>query len=160
MTGSLGTLGLIAEVVLRTNPAPPVQRWVRGEHVDPRDLRDAVLRPGAVLWDGTSSWVLVEGHGADVDAEIARLATRAEITSVDGPPELPPYRWRLSPADSARADRLTEGEFVASIGVGTVWATTAPPAREPDPVAMQVTARMKQLFDPSGRLNPGRSSWT
>ena len=70
LTGSLGTLGLIAEVVLRTNPLPPVQRWLRAESVDPRDLRDVVLRPGAVLWDGTSSWILVEGHEADVDSEI------------------------------------------------------------------------------------------
>lgn len=160
MTGSLGTLGLIAEVVVRTNPTPPAQRWVRGEHVDPRDLRDTVLRPGAVLWDGTSSWVLVEGHEADVEAEIEKLATRAEIASADAPPELPPYRWRLSPADAAQADRLTGGDFVASIGVGTVWATTAQPPRDPDPVAMQIVSRMKQLFDPSGRLNPGRSSWT
>ena len=159
MTGSLGTLGLIAEVVLRTNPTPPTQRWVRGEQVDPRDLRDTVLRPGAVLWDGTSSWVLVEGHEADVDAEIDRLSTRCDITPVDGPPELPPYRWRLSPADASQADRLTDGDFVASIGVGTVWATTAQPAREPDPVSTQIASRMKQLFDPSGRLNPGRSSW-
>ena len=160
MVGSLGTLGLVAEVVLRTNPIPAVQRWVRGEHVDPRDLRDAVLRPGAVLWDGTSSWVLVEGHEVDVDAEIERLAGRAEITVVDAPPELPPYRWRLSPTEVSEADRLTDGDFVASIGVGTVWAATAPPAREADPVAVQIGERMKQLFDPAGRLNPGRSAWT
>ncbi len=160
MTGSLGTLGLIAEVVLRTNPTPPVQRWLRGEHVDPRDLHDAVLRPGAVLWDGANSWVLLEGHEADVDAEIERLEARAKITPASGPPELPPYRWRLSPADASQADRLTDGDFVASIGVGTVWATTAQPIRKPDPGAMQIATRMKQLFDPSGRLNPGRSSWT
>ena len=160
LTGSLGTLGLIAEVVLRTNPLPPVQRWLRAESVDPRDLRDVVLRPGAVLWDGTSSWILVEGHEADVDSEIERVATRADITSTDGPPELPPHRWRLSPSDASQADRFIDGSFVASIGVGTVWATTAQPVREPDPVAAQIVSRMKQLFDPSGRLNPGRSSWT
>ena len=74
IVGSLGTLGLIAEVVLRTNPLPPVQRWIRAERVAPRDIRDALLRPGAVLWDGTSSWALVEGHEVDVDAEVAREA--------------------------------------------------------------------------------------
>jgi len=160
MTGSLGTLGLLAEVVLRTNPAPPVQRWLRAESVDPRDLRDIVLRPGAVLWDGTSSWILVEGHAADVDAEIERLAARADITTTAGPPELPPHRWRLSPSDASQADQFVDGEFVASIGVGTVWATTAQPVRKPDPVAAQIADRMKQLFDPTGRLNPGRSTWT
>ena len=96
IVGSLGTLGLIAEVVLRTNPLPPVQRWIRAERVDPRDIRDALLRPGAVLWDGTSSWALVEGHEVDVDAEVDKLATLADIADVDGPPELPPHRWFLS----------------------------------------------------------------
>ena len=96
IVGSLGTLGLIAEVVLRTNPLPPVQRWIRAERVDPRDIRDALLRPGAVLWDGTSSWALVEGHEVDVDAEVDKLASLADIADVDGPPELPPHRWLLS----------------------------------------------------------------
>lgn len=160
MTGSLGTLGLIAEVVLRTNPRPVVQQWMRAEHVDPRDLRDTLLRPGAVLWDGTSSWALVEGHEIDVEAETDRLAALAEISPVTAPPELPPYRWRLSPADASRADRLVGGDFVANIGVGTVWATEAQPARELDPVAAQIAARMKHLFDPTSRLNPGRDAWT
>ena len=156
MVGSLGTLGLVAEVVLRTNPLPPVQQWVRAEKVDPRDLRDALLRPGAVLWDGTSSWALVEGHQVDVDADLERLGALAELTPVDGPPELPPYRWKLSPQGAAHVDTKTEGAFVASIGVGTVWADEAPAAVEPDPVAAQIAERAKQLFDPTGRLTPGR----
>ena len=157
MVGALGTLGLIAEVVLRTNPVPPVQRWLRGEHVDPRDLRDRLLRPGAVLWDGTSSWVLVEGHELDVDADIERLSSLAELHPADGPPELPPYRWTLSPSAVTQADRLIDGEFVASVGVGTAWASVAQPARDSDPVAAQIAQRTKRLFDPTGRLNPGRS---
>lgn len=156
IVGSLGTLGLVAEVVLRTNPLPPVQQWVRAEKVDPRDLRDALLRPGAVLWDGTSSWALVEGHQVDVDADLERLGALADLTPVDGPPELPPYRWKLSPQGAAHVDTMTEGAFVASIGVGTVWADEAPDPVEPDPVAAQIAERAKQLFDPTGRLNPGR----
>ncbi|MEO0493599.1 MAG: FAD-binding protein [Actinomycetota bacterium] len=158
IVGSLGTLGLVAEVVLRTNPLPPVQRWVRAEKVDPRDLRDALLRPGAVLWDGTSSWALVEGHEVDVDAEIEKLSALAELATVDGPPDLPPYRWRLSPQGAAHVDTMADGAFVASIGVGTVWADEAAPPHEPDPVATQVAERAKLLFDPRGRLNPGRTA--
>ena len=157
MVGSLGTLGLIAEVVIRTNPLPPVQRWVRAEKVDPRDLRDTLLRPGAVLWDGTSSWALVEGHEVDVDADLDRLRKITELTEVDGPPELPPYRWALSPTGAAHVDREVDGAFVASIGVGTVWAEQAPPAHDPDPVAIEIAERAKQLFDPTGRFNPGRT---
>ncbi|MEM8707049.1 MAG: FAD-binding protein, partial [Actinomycetota bacterium] len=148
MVGSLGTLGLIAEVVLRTNPLPPTQRWVRAEKVDPRDLRDTLLRPGAVLWDGTSSWALVEGHEVDVEAEIAKLSSLTDLTEVDGPPERPAYRWRLSPQGAAHVDTMTDGAFVASIGVGTVWVDEAPPAHEPDPVAAQIAERAKRLFDP------------
>ena len=156
IVGSLGTLGLIAEVVLRTNPLPPVQRWIRAERVDPRDIRDALLRPGAVLWDGTSSWALVEGHKVDVDAEVDKLASLADIADVDGPPELPPHRWLLSPQGAAHVDTMTDGAFIASIGVGTVWAGEPPEPTEPDPVADQIAERTKRLFDPSGRLNPGR----
>ncbi|HBH75500.1 MAG TPA: hypothetical protein DDY35_03445, partial [Acidimicrobiaceae bacterium] len=42
------------------------------------------------------------------------------------------------------------------IGVGTVWAKEPPKPTEPDPVAAQIAERTKRLFDPSGRLNPGR----
>ena len=157
MVGSLGTLGLIAEVVIRTNPRPAVQRWIRAEKVDPRDLRDTLLRPGAVLWDGSSSWALIEGHEADVETELDRLRKITSPTEVDGPPELPPYRWSLSPTGAAHVDRQIDGAFVASIGVGTVWADTAPPQREPDPVAVEIARRAKQLFDPTGRFNPGRT---
>lgn len=156
LVGSLGTLGLIAEVVIRTNPLPPVQRWIRAEKVDPRDLRDVLLRPGAVLWDGTSSWALVEGHEVDVAAECERLRAVADLVDVDGPPDLPPYRWNLSPTDAAHVDRDIDGSFIASIGVGTVWADQAQGSRDADPVAAQISQRAKDLFDPSGRLNPGR----
>lgn len=156
MVGSLGTLGLLAEVVLRTNPIPAVQRWVRAEKIDPRDLNDTLLRPGAVLWDGTSSWALIEGHEVDVDAELTRLDAITTLTVVDGPPPLPPHRWALSPNDAAHIDRELDGEFVASIGVGTVWADQPQPPRLPDPVAAQIAERAKVLFDPTSRLNPGR----
>ena len=85
------------------------------------------------------------------------LSSRAEIYPADGPPELPPYRWTLAPSEATQADRLIDGDFVANVGVGTVWASVAQPAREPDPVAAQIAQRMKQLFDPTGRLNPGRT---
>ena len=51
---------------------------------------------------------------------------------------------------------MTGGAFIASIGVGTVWAKEPPEPTEPDPVADQIAERTKRLFDPSGRLNPGR----
>jgi glycolate oxidase FAD binding subunit len=156
LVGSLGTLGLLCEVVLRTNPVPPVRLWLRSPDVDPFAVPDVVLRPGAVLWDGTTTWVLLEGHGPDVAAEADRLTAIGRFEDADGSPPLPPHRWSLSPASLRHASVARHGPFVASIGVGTVFAAD-PQIRPPlAPEALAVAARMKRLFDPTGRLNPGR----
>lgn len=154
LTGSLGTLGLVAEVVVRTNPVPAVRRWLEATEVDPSAVRDALLRPGAVLWDGTTTWALLEGYGPDLDAEAAVLSRLGRFREVDGPPELPPHRWSCRPGVAARFTGAAG--FVASVGVGTVWASTPAPRADPDPGAAGIAARVKQLFDPTGRLNPGR----
>ena len=160
MVGSLGTLGLIAEVVLRTNPSPTASQWLRAADVDPVAARAAVLGPSSVLWNGSSTWVLLEGHEQDLEDEIAALSSIGEFVETDGPPDLPPYRWSLPPADAAAFHRETSGDFVAAIGVGIVHADTAQPRREVDPGITVVAERMKTLFDPKGRLNPGRSPKT
>lgn len=157
MVGSLGTLGLIAEVVLRTNPAPPASRWLRAIDVDPVAARDALLRPSAVLWNGSSTWILLEGHQPDIEHEVDALSAVGDFADADGPPAMPPYRWSLPPSEAAALHRESVGDFVAAIGVGIVHADTAQPARSIDPVRATVTERMKALFDPAGRLNPGRS---
>jgi len=56
-------------------------------------------------------------------------------------------------------DRDALGDWVASIGVGTVWATNPQPAGEvPGPLGA-LAWRVKDGFDPTGRLAPGRSVW-
>ena len=156
MVGSLGSLGLFAEAVLRTNPIPQVGRWLAAARVDPTEVFDALLRPSAVLWDGTSTWVLLEGHLPDVEAEADALERLASFREVDGPPALPPHRWRLPPAAITTLDTAATGSFVASIGVGTTWAEHAQPPQRPDRTSLEIEDRMKALFDPAGRLNPGR----
>ncbi len=156
MTGSLGTLGLIAEVVLRTNPIPPTSLWLRSNDANPMVVRDALLRPSAVLWNGQSTWVHLEGHTVDVGHETSELNNLGNFAEVDGPPPLPPYRWSLTPAEVAMLDRDAIGGFVAIIGVGTVLADTVQPQRPFDPAARVITQRLKAIFDPTGRLNPGR----
>jgi FAD/FMN-containing dehydrogenase len=154
LVGSLGTLGLVAEVVLRTRPLPATERWLAGE-ADPFALVDRLHRPAAVLWDGTTTWVLLDGHPADVDSQ-ARLTGLAEV---DGPPPRPPFRWSLRPSAlpalaGGRADPA-DG-FVAEVGVGVVHRASPQPPRPVDPTVATLHRRVKDLFDPLGRLAPGR----
>jgi FAD/FMN-containing dehydrogenase len=156
ITGSLGTLGLLAETILRTNPVPPVSRWLTSTDADPFEAFDALLRPGGVFFDGATTTVLLEGHGVDVDAEHAVLDRIGTFTEASGLPELPTHRWSLSPTELRRIDRSATGAYVALVGVGTIFTERPQPARSVDSAAAVVMARMKERFDPSGRLNPGR----
>ncbi len=157
MAGSLGTLGLLAEVILRTNPIPPVRRWFVSESADPFVVRDAVQRPGAVLFDGTRTWVLLEGHSADVESSLRLLSAHGSYQEIAGPPTLPRYRWRLRPSEMTRLSGFDTGKYIASIGVGLVFAEHQQPPEALTPVVIALSKRVKDSFDPTGRLNPGRT---
>jgi hypothetical protein len=107
-------------------------------------------QPSSILWDGSTTWVLLEGHSSDVDAQ----ASTAGLPEVDGPPALP-SGGRVSMRPSAL--RTLTGTFVAEIGVGIVHTDDAPPAVELTPGVAELNRRVKTGFDPNGRLNPGRT---
>ena len=157
LVGSLGTLGLMAEVILRTNPTPDTSRWLKAEGADPFAVYDALLRPGAIMWDGSATWVLLEGHGVDVDAEQQRLTTHGSFAEVEGLPALPGHRWSLTPKDLRGANAETHGSFVASIGTGMLYSDQPAPQQEVARNVAEVSKRAKLFFDPTGRLNPGRN---
>jgi FAD/FMN-containing dehydrogenase len=150
MVGSLGTLGLLGEVVLRTRPLPATERWLAGK-ADPFAVVRRLHRPASVLWDGTTTWVLLDGHPSDVEAQ-ARLTG---LDDADGPPELPPHRWSLRPSD-LRTLPESGTTFVAQVGVGIAHCDHPQPARTVDPAVVALHHRIKATFDPSGRLAPGR----
>lgn len=163
LVGSLGTIGLIAEVILRTNPKPSVSRWFAADEVDPAVAFDALLAPSVVLTDGKNTWVNLEGHGPDVDHQHRALKAIGPFVEVDGAPPLPPHRWSLSPGDVVGLRRsdvdtggVDTGEFVAAVGLGLVFGQKRQPARALDPAVAAVAQRIKDQFDPTGRLNPGR----
>ncbi|NNE96108.1 MAG: FAD-binding protein [Acidimicrobiales bacterium] len=157
VVGSLGTLGALAEVILRTNPLPAVSRWFRSQ-ANPFDLYDQLLAPSCVLWDGSTTWILLEGYGPDVDAEAGRASEVGALTETEGPPDAPgPRRWSLPPGELRRFALDCSEPFLASIGVGTVLTTVVQDRGSSSPAVAAVHDRMKLLFDPSGRMNPGRN---
>ena len=100
MVGSLGTLGLLAEVILRTNPIPPASMWLAADGRRPvrRVRRAATFEFGAV---GRR-----DAHGCS-SRDTAPTSTPNAPCSVgsagsnpsSGPPVLPTQRWSLAPAE-------------------------------------------------------------
>ncbi|MEL6980807.1 MAG: hypothetical protein AAFO29_00115 [Actinomycetota bacterium] len=130
------------------------------------EVHEQLLAPAAILWDGTSTWVQLEGHEVDVAAQEAvldRLGSFTPADPVDGsdlPVALPRQRWSLAPASVPTIDPAATGSFVATVGLGLVFAERRQPPRTPDPSIVEVSNRLKQNFDPTGRLNPGRRPGT
>ncbi len=155
--GSLGLLGLLGEVVLRTRPLPRCRRWYHAPGARPASLRAALYRPLSLLWDGTDCWVQLEGHPDDVEAQVATAG--AVLVPVPGPPPLPPQRWSIDPASvEAALTGPPEGEVcVAEYGVGVLHRHQAPPPVVPDPAVGRLHQRLRAAFDPTGRFSPGRS---
>jgi glycolate oxidase FAD binding subunit len=153
--GSLGTLGIIGEVVLRTRPVPACERWLSGE-TDPFALLHRLHSPACILWDGTTTWLLLDGHPDDVDAQ-GRLAG---LQNAGGPPEslrALPHRWSMPPSQLVSLPSDGDGPFLAEIGVGVVHRTVAQPRPQLEPSLLELHRRMKSVFDPTGRLAPGRT---
>jgi glycolate oxidase FAD binding subunit len=150
LVGSRGTLGFLAETILRTRPLPTGERWFTSER-DPWELLGQLYRPTSVLWDGRSTWVLLDGHADDV----AQQVQAGDLKNADGPPELPRHRWSMPPSELPSLVRYEAGTFVAEIGVGIVHHEQPAPSTPPDPAVVALHARIKSEFDPSGRLNPG-----
>jgi glycolate oxidase FAD binding subunit len=186
LVGSLGTLGVITQVTLRTQPRPLESTWAVSS-ASPTELRAQLFRPSCLAWDGTRTHVLLEGHPDDIASQRAS----AGLEPVDEAPAWPtgPHRGRASVAPGAlaalapRLDAL-DCEWLAEGGVGTVhlaadaeeslataraaveaqsgWMLREAGAPGLDPFGarplpnLEVMTRIKDAFDPAGKLNPGR----
>ena len=150
LVGSHGTLGFLADVILRTRPLSGGEQWFSTER-DPWELLEELYRPSSMLWDGQTTWVLLDGDHADVVAQVRT----AGLQPAEGPPPLPPHRWSMPPSELGSLASESAGTFVAEIGVGIAHCDRPAPTRPVDPAVRALHGRIKSEFDPTGRLNPG-----
>lgn len=154
LVGSLGTLAVLAEVVLRTRPLPACERWFVAS-TGPAVVAE-LHKPAAALWDATTTWVLLDGHPDDV----AAAAAAHGLVPVDGGPAAAadglPHRWSLPVSELAGLPGDGHGPFVAQLGVGVVHRAEPQPPRPVSPAIRAIHQRLKARFDPTGRLAPGR----
>jgi FAD/FMN-containing dehydrogenase len=181
MVGSFGTLGVIAQATLRCRPRPPVARWFTAP-----EPPEHLYRPAAMLWDGRAVHVRCEGTPADVDAQTRALRPAEPPALPEGPNRgrisVAPASLRAvtSELDRVRPDRV---RWCAELRVGTVHiaADSAVALRSAREAAQSVGGwllreaggagvdgfgrpmpnhalmiRIKQAFDPAGKLAPGR----
>ena len=81
LVGAQGTLGFLSEVVLRCRPRPAQQVWLQCASADPFAVRTSLVSPGAVLWGGTYTYVLLEGTASEVRVGRQTLGGRWESST-------------------------------------------------------------------------------
>lgn len=131
-TGSLGTLGILVQVIVRTQPIAAASQWF-GSVRDPFDLVAAFPDAATIRWDGTETHILLEGHQADIDAQVHGVGLEPLPTAPDAKPSDGPHRARIS-VEPIRMSELADGlrgldaRWAAEFGVGTVHVSTEDPA--------------------------------
>ncbi len=149
LVGSHGTLGFLGDVILRTRPRAQHEQWFTTTD-DPESVVAQLYRPTSVLWDGTSTWVLLEGDRRDVETQ----ADNAKLGRADPPDDVPTGgRWSVAPSELPNL--IGTGRFIAEIGVGIVHHEHPQSPRPIDPPIAELHRRLKFEFDPEGRMNPG-----
>jgi hypothetical protein len=158
LVGSQGTLGFLSEVVLRCRPRPAQQVWLRCAEVDPFAVRTSLVSPGAVLWDGTCTYVLLEGTASEVRVGMQTLGTRWESSSAPALQGLGIRRALRNSTIRTMAGRLYADRFdarrsssMASVSAGVeLSAGLDPPVSTDSASALESkTTSTKQPGDPS-----------
>lgn len=174
LVGSFGTLGFLGEVVLRCSPQPAVNEWFVRDQARPGQGTksiDQIHAPGAVLTTESAEYVLLEGHAADVATDGKALKAEGFEECVAGP-ELMERRVGTRRGNEVAIGLASGLRFVACVGTGVLTVqdspsllSTAPAAaaltetaltNSITPTAAQLNRMVKNQFDPTGRMNPGR----
>jgi FAD/FMN-containing dehydrogenase len=157
LVGSMGTLAMIGEVVLRCQPAPEARLWMTAE-ADPWEVRRVLFRPSSILWDGTRTWVQIEGTSAEVTVEVRGLPGSGwdECAS----PMVPEGRSSIEPGVVRSLTTTAHGSgWLAELGTGTVHGLANPAQTTLPTYVRDMNRTVKDAFDPDGRCNPGVLPW-
>ena len=159
MVGALGTSGLLAEVILRTNPIRRrVSMWLASSGCRPvRRVRLALQRPVPCSGTARRTWFSSKATPPTSKPSARVLARLGSMGRDDRSPNFRLCAGRSRPAELRSVDSrcARHGSFVASIGVGRVRVEPNPARQLSSPVARSRRADEAD-FDPTGRLNPGR----
>jgi glycolate oxidase FAD binding subunit len=183
LVGSFGTLGVLVQLTLRCRPRAEAARWFRVDALNDANGAD-FYRAASLLYVGASTHVLLEGATADVDAQARGLLAVDGPALPSGPHRgrisVAP---NALPAVGRALDDLPGARWCAEIGVGTVhvagddgavvsgartiahahggWLLREAGATGIDGFGCQLPnaalmRRVKDAFDPAGKLAPGR----
>ena len=147
LVSSLGTLALMGVVTLRTRPKPEMGVWMEGQ-LSLKEIVSHCYRPASVLYDGSKILVFIEGYEKDVEKEKSSLE-KAGMTVLDGSIEVPPQQKGTFGKD------LKDGFMELQTGV--VYSNDCKRSAPVSEEVRRLSNRIKENFDPTGRLNPGRS---
>jgi glycolate oxidase FAD binding subunit len=176
--GSFGTLGVIVQLTLRCRPRAAHAGWFRTDAPVDR------FRAAAMLWDGREVFVRLEGVPADVETQAAGLEACAAPTLPDGAHRgrisVAPGTVE---AVGRALDAVPAARWCAELGIGTVHVAADNAAglasartiahahdgwmlREAGGAGLDgfgralpnagLMRRVKDAFDPTGKLAPGR----
>lgn len=160
LVGSRGSLGLFADVLLRTRPLPAQSTWweMRADRKMVGDVWKILYRPAALLWNGEVLRICLEGHSDDVAVAVGQLTTLAGAGPIPSvAPDLTGHRcrWSVAPRDIADVVSRAQGDCWAEVGVGTVHQREPQPVRAVPSAVAAVERRLLETFDPDRRFNPG-----
>lgn len=131
--GSIGTLGVIAQVTLKLWPMPPARGWFAAEgSLDERlaaaeSIRRDTWRPAGLLLTPGRLTVELVGSGADVTAPAGTSAAR-EPPEPEGPGLVELGVPPASIGDVVRALEADGRDYLAEVGVGTCRVAIERPA--------------------------------